>query len=198
MKRQIVVATKNPGKIKEIENLLQGLGFSVSSLLDKDDFPEIIEDASTFEGNAIIKAQAVSNACHCAALADDSGLEVDALGGAPGVLSARYGETGWSDAQRYLYLLDNLVDVPEEKRTARFRCALAYLEPNSKPEIFNGIFEGKIGFKPVGTNGFGYDPIFIPNGYSTSVANLPALEKKKISHRAKAIKAFMDWLSKAK
>ncbi len=191
---RLVIATRNRGKVAEIAGLIEKLGYSVTSLVDAPQVPDIVEDADTFEGNAIIKAVETSRICGCPALADDSGLEVDALGKRPGIHSARYGGDGLSDEQRYLLLLREMRDIPQGKRTARFRCAMAYVEPQGDPRLFHGTFEGKIGFTPVGVNGFGYDPVFIPDGYDITLAEIPPDEKKKISHRAKALAAFVDWL----
>ena len=191
---RLVIATRNRGKVAEIAGLIEKLGYSVTSLVDASQIPDTIEDADTFEGNAIKKALEASRIVGCPALADDSGLEVDALGKRPGIHSARYGGDDLSDEQRYLLLLREMQDIPEGKRTARFRCAMAYVEPQNEPLIFNGTFDGKISFSPAGVNGFGYDPVFIPDGYDITLAEIPPEEKKKISHRAKALAAFVDWL----
>jgi XTP/dITP diphosphohydrolase len=193
---RLVIATRNRGKVAEIAGLIEKLGYSVTSLVDASQIPDIVEDADTFEGNAIKKAVETSRIVGCPALADDSGLEVDALGKRPGIHSARYGGDDLSDEQRYLLLLREMRDIPKGKRTARFRCAMAYVEPQNEPKLFHGTFEGKIGFAPVGVNGFGYDPVFIPDGYDITLAEIPPDEKKKISHRAKALAAFVDWLSR--
>ena len=195
--KTIIVATGNRGKIAEINDMLKSLGYRVSSLLDLESPPDIIEDANTFEGNAIKKATTVCAIYNCPVLADDSGLEVDALNGAPGVRSARYGEDDpqvLDDKGRYLKLLDAIKDIPENKRTARFKCALAYCKPQLKPEIFFGTLEGKISLEPKGERGFGYDPVFIPNGYSLHLAQLSSDIKKQISHRAKALNQFVSRL----
>jgi len=193
MKERLVVATKNKGKLAEMREELLELGFEPESLRDLPFEIDIIEDAPTFEGNARKKALAVLDACSCAALADDSGLEVDALGGGPGVLSARYGGEGLDDAGRTAKLLEALAEVPEGERTARFRCALAFAEPGKELRIFEGVFEGRIGFSPRGSHGFGYDPVFVPNGYDIALAEIPPDEKRAISHRAQAIAAFGAW-----
>ena len=194
MPSRLVVATKNKGKLAEMREELRALGFEPVSLRDLSHDIEIIEDAATFEGNAAKKALAVVAACGCAALADDSGLEVDALGGAPGVLSARYGGDGLDDAGRTARLLEALANVPEEERAARFHCALAFAEPGREPRIFHGVFEGRIGFTPAGSHGFGYDPVFVPNGHAITLAEIPPDEKRRLSHRAKALAAFAAWV----
>jgi XTP/dITP diphosphohydrolase len=191
---RLVIATKNAGKVAEVRDLLEALGFDVVSLRDLPDPPEIVEDADSFVGNASKKALAVAAAYGCAALADDSGLEVDALGGAPGVLSARYGGDGLSDPARNLLLLEALAGVPTPARTARFRCALAFAAPGVAPEVFEGIFHGRIALAPSGTNGFGYDPIFLPDGYDVTLAEIPPAEKRRVSHRAQALAAFSRWV----
>lgn len=191
---RLVVATKNRGKLAELTDDLRALGFEPGSLGDLPFEVGIVEDADTFEGNALKKALAVAGACGCAALADDSGLEVDALGGGPGVRSARYGGDGLDDAGRVRLLLGALAGVPAEKRTARFLCALAFAEPGGEPRLFHGVFEGRIGFGPKGTHGFGYDPVFVPDGYTITLAEIPPDEKRAISHRAKALAAFAEWV----
>jgi XTP/dITP diphosphohydrolase len=192
---RLVIATRNRGKVAEIAGLIEKLGYVVTSLVDMPHIPDIVEDADTFEGNATKKALETSRICGCPALADDSGLEVDALDGRPGIHSARYGGYDLNDEQKYSLLLREMRDIQEDKRTARFHCAMAYVEPQSDPKLFHGTFEGKIGFTPMGVNGFGYDPVFIPNGYDITLAEIPSDEKKRISHRAKALAAFVDWLS---
>ena len=194
--RRLIVATSNRGKTTEINRMVAELGFTVTSLLDVNDPPEIIEDADSFEGNAVKKAQIVSAHYGCDSLADDSGLVVDALNGAPGVHSARYGGPGLNDRERYEKLLAALSDVAESARTARFECALAFVSPGAEPVIFCGTVEGLIASGPTGTNGFGYDPIFIPEGMEVSMAELDVDQKKNISHRGRALAAFADWLRK--
>lgn len=194
--RRLIVATSNRGKTTEINRMVAELGFTVTSLLDVNDPPEIIEDADSFEGNAVKKAQIVSAHYGCDSLADDSGLVVDALNGAPGVHSARYGGPGLNDRERYEKLLAALSDVAESARTARFECALAFVSPGAEPVIFRGTVEGLIASGPTGTNGFGYDPIFIPEGMEVSMAELDVDQKKNISHRGRALAAFADWLRK--
>ena len=194
MRTRLVIATKNAGKVAEVRDLLDALGFDVVSLRDVNDAPEIVEDADSFSGNAAKKALAVAAAYGCAALSDDSGLEVDALGGAPGVRSARYGGEGLSDAARNDLLLAALREVKDPARTARFRCALAFAAPGAAPHVFEGVFPGRIAFAPRGRLGFGYDPIFVPDGYDVSLAEIPPEEKRRVSHRAQALAAFARWV----
>jgi XTP/dITP diphosphohydrolase len=191
--RRLVVATHNPGKQREIEARLKALDCKVLALADIGEPIEIVEDASTFEGNALKKARAVANATGLPALADDSGLEVEALGNKPGVHSARYGGPELDDRGRCAHLLRALAHVPPRDRTARFRAVLVYLEPGSgsKPRMFNGVVDGRIGLEQKGEHGFGYDPVFVPNGYREPMAVLGPEIKARISHRAQALDAFV-------
>lgn len=192
--RRIVVASGNLGKIAEIRALLEGMSAEVVPMSALGLSSTIVEDGETFEANALIKARALAAAGGVPALADDSGLEVDALGGKPGVHSARYGGEGLDDAARCQRLLTELFGAPPELRTARFRCALAYIEPPSFPVSFHGTVEGRIAPRPAGSHGFGYDPIFIPESWSETMAELPPAIKNTISHRFRALEAFRRWL----
>ena len=194
MPTRLVLATKNAGKVAEVRDRLAELGFDVVSLRDLPEAPVVVEDAGSFAGNALKKARAVAEDFECAALADDSGLEVDALGGAPGVLSARYGGEGLTDAARNYLLLAALRDVEPAARTARFRCALAFAAPGAEPRLFEGVFPGRIALAPAGHNGFGYDPIFLPDGGGATLAEIPPEEKRRTSHRARALDAFARWV----
>jgi len=194
MGTRLVIATKNAGKVAEVRDLLGAMGFDVVSLRDLSDAPGIVEDADDFAGNAAKKALAVLSAYGCAALSDDSGLEVDALGGAPGVRSARYGGEGLADAARNDLLLAALRGIPAAARTARFRCALAFAEPGAALQMFDGVLPGRIAFAPRGVHGFGYDPIFVPDGYDVSLAEIPPEEKRRVSHRGRALAAFARWV----
>jgi XTP/dITP diphosphohydrolase len=191
MNARIVLATANPHKAEEINALLEALDIAVQvvSLLD---FPQVIipeEDGETLEENAILKAEAVANQTGLVALADDSGLEVEALGGAPGVHSKRFAGENATDPERYGKLLALMKEVPEGKRQAQFRCCIAIAIPNRKTEVVEGICPGKIAFAPAGEYGFGYDPVFIPEGMNITMAQLPMDEKNKISHRSRALEA---------
>ena len=194
MRTRLVIATRNAGKVAELRAALALLGFDALSLCDLPSAPDVEEDADSFAGNASKKALEISAALGVAALADDSGLEVDALGGAPGVRSARYGGPGLDDAARNRLLLEALRDVPSSARGARFRCAIAYAAPGEAPRLFEGVFPGRIAFGPRGTHGFGYDPIFLPDGYEISLAEIPPEEKLRVSHRARALAAFAHWV----
>jgi XTP/dITP diphosphohydrolase len=192
--KKIFIASKNKGKIEEIRSYLTGFGFEIFSLLDSPEIPDVAETGSSFEENALLKAKAVYNVVKIPVLADDSGLEVDALGGSPGIYSARFSGAGATDEKNNLKLLDELKNVPTENRTARFICVLV-LYDGMNSRYFDGACEGKIAFSPAGNNGFGYDPLFIPAGYEQSFGELGNSVKSKISHRAKALlslKKFLD------
>ncbi|MEE9614170.1 MAG: XTP/dITP diphosphatase [Thermodesulfobacteriota bacterium] len=191
---KIVLASTNKGKIEEIRGLLQGLPVEVLTL---DEFPEIElppETGSSFKDNALVKARFVAEKTGCTALADDSGLQVEALGGRPGVRSARYAGEGATDRENNAKLLVALKDVPPGKRGARFVCAVALVEPSGAEETFEGQFEGEIGFEPRGEDGFGYDPIFMLSERGRTVAELPPGEKNRISHRAEALAKLRERL----
>ncbi len=191
---KLIVATKNKGKVSEIGKILEGTGVELLSLSDLPDIVMPEETGATFEENALLKARAISTAAGIAALADDSGLEVDSLGGRPGVFSARYAGTDATDEENYIKLLGELEGVPEAKRTARFRCAVAFVASNGTSAVFHGTLEGQIAQVPSGTGGFGYDPVFyIPSEGRTS-AELSPEEKNRISHRAKALAGFKAYL----
>jgi XTP/dITP diphosphohydrolase len=192
--KEIVVATRNLGKVGEIRALVERLGIEVRSLAEIDQHIEIVEDGATFADNALKKAMTVVEAIALPVLADDSGLEVDILGGRPGVRSARYGGEELDDTGRCQRLLTEMFVVPHDRRQARFRCALAYIEPGAEPVLFHGVLEGRIAPAPQGIYGFGYDPIFIPEGYEERLAELRPAVKNRISHRAKALQAFIRWV----
>lgn len=183
---RLLVATNNAGKIREYQDLLAGLNLELCGLLDIGITTEVDETGQTFEENARLKAAAYSQASGLLTLADDSGLEVEALGGVPGVYSARYAGKGATDADRYRKLLVALEGVPWEKRAARFRCVIALAWPNGHVEAFDGQCNGVIAFEPKGTNGFGFDPVFYMPEHGCTMAELPEEKKNRISHRAKA------------
>lgn len=212
----LLIATRNAHKVGEIAAIL-GAGFRYLKIQGDDDLPVVVEDAPTFAGNAVKKAETIARALLLRSvsrlpaaqekffvLADDSGLEVDALGGAPGVHSARFaaldsGADGNStDADNNAKLLRLLADVPQARRTARFRCVLALVEVNRAvpmlaPQVFEGACEGRIDFAPRGVGGFGYDPLFIPLGQDKSFAELGESVKNGLSHRAKALAELREW-----
>ncbi len=191
-KRQIVLATRNQGKVREFNRLFAAIGWEAVSLAAYPGAPEVVEDGDTFEANALKKAATIAEYLGRPVVADDSGLEVDALGGAPGVYSARYAGEGASDEDNWRKLLDALRDVPTEKRTARFRCVLAYVEPGKPPVVANGSCEGVILREPAGTGGFGYDPVFFLPQRMCTMAQLSPEEKNEISHRAMAMRQLLE------
>ena len=194
--QRIVLASKNRGKIRELNALLEGMGIELLSLYDFLDAPEIEEDGTSFFENSLKKARAVSEYTGMAVIADDSGLEVDALGGAPGIHSARYSGIGATDEKNIAKLLAEMESVPDGKREASFRCALVLYGTNGEYEAFEGELRGVISRKPSGTAGFGYDPIFVVPDYGMTVAELDPATKNKISHRGKAFARLKESLQK--
>ena len=192
---RLVVATKNPGKLGEIREIL-GPEVRLLSLADFPGVGDIVEDGRTFEANAIKKAFAVASHTGCVSLADDSGLEVDALDGAPGVYSARFAGEKATDAQNNLKLLRLLENTPDEQRTARFRCVIAVVAPDGSVQTAEGAAEGRILRSPRGTGGFGYDPLFLVSGGLRTFAELPLQEKNRLSHRGKALQSAFPMLSR--
>lgn len=184
--RKLLVATKNDGKAREIKQLIGTYFDDVLTLNDFDSNITITEDGSTFEENALKKAKTVYLLYRQPTLADDSGLEVDALDRRPGVMSARYAGPTATDEDRIKKLLDELKDVPEDKRGAQFVCVLVFIDHQGRIYQTKGICRGKIAFEPRGENGFGYDPIFIPDGFEKTFAELDSYTKNQISHRARA------------
>ncbi|MED3662013.1 XTP/dITP diphosphatase [Ureibacillus sp. FSL K6-8385] len=185
--KQVVIATKNKGKAKDFEAIFKPLDYEVVTMLDIASDMEIEETGSTFEENAIIKAETLSKALGKIVIADDSGLEVDALGGEPGVFSARYAGDH-DDEANIQKVLEKLIGVPDEERTARFVCAIAISGPDIETKTFRGTCEGKILHEKRGTNGFGYDPIFYVPELGRTMAELTPEEKGAISHRGNAIR----------
>ena len=186
---RIVLASRNKGKIRELHELLaeSGIAAEVLSLADFPELPEIEEDGATFQENAMKKATIVTAATGLITLADDSGLEVDVLGGQPGVMSARFAGSHGNDRANNALLLDKLQGLAESHRTARFRCAIAIAAPDGMIETCDGFCEGVIGFAPKGEGGFGYDPLFFIPEQGMTMAELPEGIKNRISHRAKAM-----------
>jgi XTP/dITP diphosphohydrolase len=185
--KEVIIATKNRGKAKEFEQIFASRGFAVRTLLDYPEFLDIEETGKSFEENAILKAEAVSRSLNKMVISDDSGLIVDALDGRPGIFSARYAGEEKDDQANIDKVLSELAGVPEEKRTARFYCALALAVPGQKTITVSGACEGRILDGQRGSNGFGYDPIFFAAEKGRSMAELSSDEKNKISHRAKAL-----------
>jgi XTP/dITP diphosphohydrolase len=192
---EIVLATRNKKKIEEIKRITIDLPISILSLDNFPLCPETVEDKDTFEGNAIKKAVEVCRCTGKPALADDSGLEVDALNGAPGVYSARYaGVSNGNDVKNYEKLLSELGSVSDEKRGARFVCCMALAFPDGSIKTFFGYAEGCIGREPRGAQGFGYDPVFIPKGYKKTFAEMSGVEKDMLSHRGQALEKLAYFL----
>ena len=192
--KRLLLATLNRGKIREFAEAFAGSGIEVVGLDVIPEYVEVEETGETFEANARLKADYYSTLCEMPVLADDSGLEVDALGGAPGVRSARYGGPGTDTAARNQKLLDELHGVAEAERTARFRCVLAFARSGRTLVTFEGVVEGRILEEPRGDNGFGYDPLFFHPESGCTTAELSTARKRLISHRGKAIAAFLDAL----
>ena len=191
--QDIVVATGNQGKLKEINQVLNPFG--LRALGQKDlNVPDIEETGLTFVENAILKARNAARLTGKPALADDSGLEVDALQGAPGIYSARYSGAGATDAANVEKLLNALQDVPQAQRTARFQCVMVYLrhENDPVPLICQGTWEGYIDFQPSGENGFGYDPVFVVPQHNCTAAELSPQVKNQLSHRGQALQKLMQ------
>ncbi|RFU71712.1 XTP/dITP diphosphatase [Peribacillus saganii] len=186
--KTVLIATKNKGKAKEFESLFLPKGYKVQTLLDIEDSIDVEETGSTFEENAILKAETIARQTGTIVIGDDSGLIVDALDGKPGVYSARYAGEEKNDAANTEKVLQELDGVPESKRTARFYCALALASPNQQTVTVAGTVEGRITEKPAGKNGFGYDPVFFIDEKGKTMAELVKEEKNAISHRAVALK----------
>jgi XTP/dITP diphosphohydrolase len=194
------MATRNPGKVWELKELLRDTGVTLLSLADFPEIPEIPEVGATFAENAATKAQAVARLTGFPALADDSGLAVDALSGAPGIFSARYAQDRTApnpprDADNWGKLLEEMCDIPWEKRSARFVCEIALAWPDGRLFRAHGECEGVIAFAPQGGHGFGYDPVFWVPEYNATMAQLGPAVKNQISHRARALAAFKDLLA---
>lgn len=196
----LVMATRNAGKVRELAELLRGLEVQLLSLNDFPELPEIPEVGATFADNARAKAEAVARLTGLPALADDSGLEVAALGGRPGVFSARYAQdrTGGrtpSDEDNWKKLLAELREVPPEKRQARFVCEIALAWPNGRLVTTRGELPGAIALEPRGTQGFGYDPVFWVAAYQATVAELDPAVKNRLSHRGRALQKLKEILA---
>ena len=193
---KLLLATNNKGKLREYQSLLQGIPFEIVTLADQGITADVAEIGKSFEENAALKATSLAATSWLLSLADDSGLEVDALGGEPGSLSHRYAGENASDADRVDFLLSKLKDVPEKKRTAQFRCVIAIAEPHGRVELCSGVCRGVIINEPRGTNGFGYDPIFYIPELGKTMAELTLEEKNRISHRARAAEKARELLMK--
>ena len=190
---KLVAATGNKGKLKEFKEILPE--YEIISLKDLDINCDIEETGKTFEENAVIKSETICNMTGMVTFADDSGLEVDYLDGAPGIYSARYAGEGASDEDRNKKLLSELSNVSGEKRTARYVCAIAISYPDGKTYTFKDTCEGRITFAPEGNGGFGYDPLFYFDEFKTTLANVDAEVKNKVSHRYKALVKLKEFLN---
>jgi len=193
---RLLIATRNEGKLKEYEPLLAGLPVMLTNLTREGINHDVKETGSTFAENAVQKAEEYARESGLLTLADDSGLEVDALGGEPGVHSARYAGPDATDEDRYLLLLEKMRDIPGEDRSARFRCVIAVAEPGATVYTSEGVCEGVIAFSPKGSHGFGYDPVFFMPEYGKTMAQLPAETKNRVSHRARASQGIRPVMEK--
>lgn len=189
---EIVLATRNKKKLEEVQRLLGGIPVRLYTLDDFPECPDVVEDGVTFEENALKKALATSRCTGKIALSDDSGLEVYALGGAPGVYSARYAGEGATDRANIEKLLSEMEGVKD--RRARFVCVIVLAFPNGEFEVFDGYVEGTIGHRPAGEKGFGYDPVFFPEGFDKTFAEMEAHEKDALSHRGKALQKLRGYI----
>lgn len=196
--KTIMIATGNPGKAKEFEKMFAEAGYQIKTLKDYPDLPDVKETGKTFEENARLKAETIANILQMPVLADDSGLEVDELGGLPGIYSARFAGEHKSDGSNNAKLLYELTDVPDEKRGAQFHCTLVFSAPKKQSLVVEAKWRGRIGRIPRGDNGFGYDPLFIVEGMDKTAAELSNEEKNHLSHRGQALaklqKEWQSWL----
>lgn len=190
--KQLIVASNNKKKVEELSRILTTLGFDVMSQSEAGVNLEVEENGTSFIENAKLKAKAIFDLKQVAVIADDSGLCVDALDGAPGIYSARYGGEGLTDKERYMKLLEEMKDVPAGKRQAHFACAIHLILSSDESYDFIGTCEGEIGTTPIGDNGFGYDPVFMVG--DKSMAMIDATQKDEISHRGKALRMMMKEL----
>ncbi len=192
---KVVLATGNQGKVREINQILSGLDFEIVPQTEFN-VPEAVEDGLTFVENALKKARNAAAHTGLAALADDSGIAVDALGGRPGIYSARYAGEDANDQDNYQLLLKELAEIPEQERTASFHCVMVYIRhpEDPTPIICDGRWEGRITTAPQGENGFGYDPVFWVPEYNCTAAELGSDQKNSLSHRGKALRLLLDAL----
>lgn len=192
--KRLIFATGNENKMKEIRMILADCGYEIQSMKEAGIDIDIVEDGKTFEENATIKATAIAKIAGCVVLADDSGLEVDAMDKAPGIYSARWEGEDTPYSIKNQKIIDNLAGVPDEERTARFVCAIAAAFPDGRVETRRGTIEGRIAYEPAGENGFGYDPIFYVPEFGKTTAELDPEEKNEISHRGKALRMIREVL----
>lgn len=193
MSKKLVIATRNAGKIAEFRRILDAISDGAIDLVGIDQFPDLVdveETGSTFEENALLKARYTAEMTGLPAISDDSGLCIDALGGSPGIFSARWAGRHGNDKANLEKVLDELKEVTDEDRGAHFICVAALVMPDGREKVTEGRFEGTILHSAIGDQGFGYDPIFLPRGMSISAAQLSAEEKDAISHRGKSLRAI--------
>ena len=192
--KEIILATNNQNKVKEMKRKLAEFGIEVLSQSEAGVNIDVEETGTTFKENAEIKASAIFDMLHKPVIADDSGLCVDYLDGAPGIYSHRFAGEGATDLDRINKLLEILKDVPDEKRTARFKCCVCFIDENGKKHFFEDTAEGVIGHEPIGTNGFGFDPVFYFEGGERTFAQFTPEEKNAVSHRGKAVAKFVEYI----
>ena len=192
--KRFIVATKNKGKLEEIKEILQDFPYEVISMEEAGIIKDIEETGNTFEENALVKAEEIFRATGEMVMADDSGLEVDYLDGAPGIYSSRFAGEGATDEDKNKKLLQLLEGVPFEKRSARFVCVIAVIFPDGQHFTVKGTCDGYIGFEPIGDNGFGYDPLFFLPEYNMTTAQMEPEQKNRISHRGRALVKMVEEL----
>lgn len=192
---RLIIATGNEDKVREIDEILEGTGFEAISMKQAGFNPDIVEDGTTFEENALKKAMAVHELSGEYVMADDSGLCIDALDGAPGIYSARFCGEDSTYEEKFRKIFDMLADVPEDKRTAQFVCAIAVVKPDGTSFTVRGECRGVLHEKPVGENGFGYDPIFYVPEFGMTTAQMDPEVKNSISHRGRALRAMVEKLT---
>ena len=196
MSNKIVFATGNAGKVKEVQAILADLGMEVVTMKDEGIELDIVEDGTTYEENALIKVREVAKYTDAIVMADDSGIEIEYLDNGPGIFSARFLGEDTSYRIKNNYIIEQLAGVPDEKRTARYVCAIAAVLPNGQELTTRGVFEGRIGYEEAGENGFGYDPIFYVPKFGKTTAQLSPEEKNQVSHRGLALEAMKAELKK--
>ena len=194
MTTRLVLATRNAKKLRELEEILAAAGLDVTLEALPDSAPDVVEDGLTFAQNAVKKARSAADSTGLPAVADDSGLCVDALNEMPGVLSARWAGSGKDDAANLALVLDQVRDVPDTHLGAHFACAMAVALPDGEDRVVDGRLDGSLVREPRGDGGFGYDPIFLPEGHDLTTAEMPAAEKHAISHRGRAIRSLVPVL----
>ncbi len=193
--KKILIASNNPHKITEIKSVLKDVNdIQILSPKDLGIDADVVEDGNSLEENALIKAKAIHKISNLPCVSDDTGLFVDALNGEPGIYSARYSGESATYADNCNKLLTNLKNTPDENRTARFESVICFYENENKNHFFKGICKGKIIKEPRGENGFGYDPLFMPDGFDRTFAEMPDDDKNKISHRGKALEGFRKFM----